>query len=243
MHKLEACGADEIARASAAFNAMQDRIGEYMTERIQILASISHDLQTPLTRMRLRTDLMDASALRDSLQRDLSNMSLLVREGIAYASSVHAATESAVLADTDALMESLVGEYEDSGQDVVLIGRVDHPVVIRPRALRRVIGNLVDNALKCSGGAEILVKQDPGGTISFSVLDRGPGIPPDELSAVLQPFYRVEGSRGRETGGAGLGLAIAQQLTKILGGVLTLQNRAGGGLEASLQVPARQPVP
>ena len=239
INKLETQGADEVARASAAFNAMQERIAQYMAERVQILASISHDLQTPITRMRLRTDLMEDGALRDSLQRDLAHMSTLVSEGVTYARSIHAASENAVRADADSLMDSLVGDYEDAGKQVTLSGRIGHSVVTRPHALRRVIGNLVDNALKFAGAAEIRVQHEPGENISFSVLDRGPGIPEAELSTVLQPFYRVESSRGAETSGAGLGLAIAQQLTKSLGGVLTLQNRADGGLEARIQIPAR----
>jgi signal transduction histidine kinase len=239
INKLETQGADEVARASAAFNAMQERIALYMAERVQILASISHDLQTPITRMRLRTDLMEDGALRDSLQRDLAHMSTLVSEGVTYARSIHAASENAVRVDADSLMDSLVGDYEDAGKQVTLSGRIGHSVVTRPHALRRVIGNLVDNALKFAGAAEIRVQHEPGENVSFSVLDRGPGIPEAELSAVLQPFYRVESSRGAETSGAGLGLAIAQQLTKSLGGVLTLENRAGGGLEARIQIPAR----
>ncbi|HEY0686731.1 MAG TPA: ATP-binding protein [Steroidobacter sp.] len=239
MTRLEAKGTDEIARASSAFNAMQDRMAAHMAERVQILASISHDLQTPITRMRLRTDLMDDDALRDSLQRDLTTMSRLVSEGIAYARSVHAATEAPVLADVNALMDSLVGDYEDAKQNVRLNGRLLHPIILRPQALRRVIGNLVDNALKFSGAAEIVVREE-GEEVTFSVLDRGPGIPEHELTTVLQPFYRVEASRGEETGGAGLGLAIAQQLSKSLGGALRLRNREGGGLEASVRIPGRR---
>jgi signal transduction histidine kinase len=109
-------------------------------------------------------------------------------------------------------------------------------VSTRPHALRRLIGNLLDNAVKYAGAGEIETTHDAEG-ISISVLDRGPGIPEDRLDAVLQPFYRLEGSRSRETGGAGLGLAIAQQLALSLGATLELRNREGGGLQATLLLP------
>ena len=122
------------------------------------------------------------------------------------------------------------------GKPVSLSGKVDEPVLTRSHALRRVIGNLLDNAIKYAGAGEIQIHK-AGGSIVIGVLDRGPGIPDNELEAALRPFYRLERSRNRETGGAGLGLAIAQQLALAVGATLTLRNREGGGLEARVALP------
>ncbi|MBI3897882.1 MAG: HAMP domain-containing histidine kinase [Gammaproteobacteria bacterium] len=227
----------EVARAAAAFNAMQRRITDHLAERLQILAAVSHDLQTPITRMRLRADLSDNTALRDKLHSDLNVMQALVEEGLAYARSAHAVTEASCRIDLNALLDSLVCDYADAGRSVHLSGRCNGPLVTRPHTLRRIIGNLVDNALKFAKAAEITIGTESSGRIVIAILDRGPGIPAAELKAVLRPFYRLESSRSRETGGTGLGLAVAQQLTLALGGSLDLSNRDGGGLEARLSLP------
>jgi signal transduction histidine kinase len=232
-------GPQEVARAATAFNAMQERIAKYMTERMQILASVSHDLQTPITRMRLRTELMDADPVqRDIILRDLQQMEEMVREGVTYARAAHGASEQPRNLDLDAFLDSLVLDYQDLGKPVTLQGALGAPLATRPLALRRVLGNLVDNALKYGGTAEVQVAPAAYGGAEIRVLDRGPGIPPELLETVFQPFYRVEGSRNRETGGTGLGLAIARQLAQALGATLSLQNREGGGLEARLTLAA-----
>ena len=232
--RLQEGGPVEVAKAVSAFNAMQDRIGQHLKERLQILAAISHDLQTPITRMKLRIEAMDGSPEREKLIDDLDEMQHLVRDGVAYARSAHGAAEPPVKVDLDAFLDSLVYDYQDSGKQVGLSGRVGVPVTARPRALRRVIGNLVDNAIKYAGAAEMEASTGNDGKVSISVLDRGPGIPTQELETVMQPFYRLEASRNRDTGGAGLGLAIAQQLALSMGGALTLRNREGGGLQVTL---------
>jgi signal transduction histidine kinase len=230
-------GPREVAQAARALNALQQRVTSFLAERMQILAAVSHDLQTPITRMRLRTDLLDDTALRDKLQGDLNAMQALVHEGIAYARSAHSANEAAVRIDLHALLDSLVCDYTDAGRPVRLVDTLHLTVITRPQALRRIVGNLVDNALKFAGEAEMAVQLESSGSVSICVRDRGPGIPGDELEAVLKPFYRLESSRSRETGGAGLGLAIAHQLAGALGGQLELANRSGGGLEVCLHLP------
>ncbi|MGF6775434.1 sensor histidine kinase [Paraburkholderia sp. GAS334] len=232
--RLAESGPTEVAHAAKAFNAMQDRISTYMTERIQILAAISHDLQTPITRMRLRADLMDDNALQPKFQQDLREMEALVREGVTYARTLHGAVEAPLRIDPDALLESLVSDYTDAGQAVTLQGKIGTPLLARPQALHRVLGNLVDNALKFSGASEIVVDTSQTGHVTIAVLDRGPGIPAEEIDAVFQPFYRVEASRNRDSGGTGLGLAIARQLALAMNATLSLHNRVGGGLEARL---------
>lgn len=226
-------GPSEVAHAARAFNAMQQRIAGYMAERVEILAAISHDLQTPITRMRLRTDLMDNEHDREKFRQDLDAMNSLVREGVTYARTLHGATEPPLRIDADALLESMVADYEDVGQQVRLEGKAGAPIVSRPNALRRILMNLIDNALKFGTDVRVQVHAE-GGKLVVAVLDNGPGIPPDELEAVLKPFYRVESSRNRSTGGTGLGLAIAHQLAMAMGAELTLNNRAEGGLEARL---------
>ena len=236
---LPEAGPAEVARAAAAFNAMQRRIADQMAERVRILAAVSHDLQTPITRMRLRAEMLDNAELRDKLQADLAAMQALVQEGIAYARSAHGEAEAPVRVDLDALLDSLACDWRDAGHALALIGRVGRPVVTRPQALRRIVTNLVDNALKFASEVEVAVDTDAAGNLDIAVRDRGPGIPPAEIDAVLQPFYRVEASRNRTTGGTGLGLAIASQLATALGGRLTLANRSGGGLEARLTLPVQ----
>ena len=236
---LDEKGPTEVAHAAMAFNAMQARIAAYLKERMQLLAAISHDLQTPITRMKLRAELMDDCSEKDKLWNDLGEMEHLVREGVAYARSVHGATEESRRTDLDSFLDSLVFDYQDVGKDVQLSGKSDTVINTRPHALRRVLVNLTDNALKFAGAAELRVESKPGGNLSVKVMDRGPGIAEEELAHVMEPFYRVENSRNRSTGGTGLGLAIAQQLALALGGSLTLSNREGGGLCAELKLPAK----
>ena len=236
---LDEKGPTEVAHAAMAFNAMQARIAAYLKERMQLLAAISHDLQTPITRMKLRAELMDDCNEKDKLWNDLGEMEHLVREGVAYARSVHGATEESRRTDLDSFLDSLVFDYQDMGKDVQLSGKSDTVIDTRPHALRRVLVNLTDNALKFAGAAELQVESKPGGSLSVKVMDRGPGIAEEELAHVMEPFYRVENSRNRSTGGTGLGLAIAQQLALALGGSLTLSNREGGGLCAELKLPSR----
>jgi len=233
---LDEKGPTEVVHAAKAFNTLQARIAAYLKERMQLLAAISHDLQTPITRMKLRAEFMDDGIEKDKLWSDLSEMEHLVREGVAYARSIHGATEASCRISLDAFLDSLVFDYQDTGKDVELSGKNAAVIDTRPHALRRVLVNLVDNALKFGGAAQIEVHVVDHGQLAIRVLDRGPGINEQELAEVLKPFYRVESSRNRETGGTGLGLAIAQQLAIAMGGSLTLSNRDGGGLCAELRL-------
>ncbi|MHC8407125.1 ATP-binding protein [Pseudomonas sp. TMB3-21] len=236
---LDEKGPTEVAHAARAFNAMQARIAAYLKERMQLLAAISHDLQTPITRMKLRAEFMDDSSEKDKLCNDLGEMEHLVREGVAYARSIHGSTEESRRTDLDSFLDSLVFDYQDVGKDVQLDGKSGAVIDTRPHALRRVLVNLTDNALKFAGAAELQVASKHDGSLSVKVLDRGPGIAEAQLAHVMEPFYRVENSRNRSTGGTGLGLAIAQQLALAIGGSLALSNREGGGLCAELTLPAQ----
>ncbi|WP_266182894.1 sensor histidine kinase [Dyella humicola] len=230
-------GPTEVAQAAAAFNAMQERIRRHLKERLHILASISHDLQTPITRMRLRAEALEDCVTKQKILDDLRAMEQLVREGVAYARSAHGGAEAPVRMDVGAFLESLVFDYQDVGRPVSLVASVSGSTMIRRQALRRVLGNLIDNAIKYGGVAEVAAWRNGQGALCMAVSDRGPGIADEELEQVLQPFYRLEASRNRDTGGVGLGLAIAAQLTSSMGGSLTLGNREGGGLTATIILP------
>jgi Signal transduction histidine kinase len=227
-------GPREVQQAAKAFNAMQGRIQDHLKERAQILAAISHDLQTPITRMKLRVEMADDDLLRDKLTQDLDNMTLLVREGIAWARTSGRLEEAEQRIELRSFLDSLACDYTDVGKAVTFASQVPTlALTTRPQALRRVISNLLDNALKYGGNADMQLNAPA----EIVINDNGPGIPQDELEAVLQPFYRVESSRNRATGGTGLGLAIAAQLLAQAGGNLALHNRAEGGLQVVVTLP------
>ncbi|MCY1221259.1 Sensor protein RstB [compost metagenome] len=202
---------------------------------MQILAAISHDLQTPITRMRLRAEMADDSEDKRKLVHDLAEIETLVKEGLAYARAMHDDGEQASRIDIGSFVESLVYDYQDTGKAVTILQNIGGAIMTRPHALRRILTNLTDNAIKFGGAAELSVRRD-GAAVVIGVLDRGPGIPAGKLESVMQPFVRLEESRNRETGGTGLGLAIAHQLALAIGASLTLRNREGGGLEAQLRL-------
>ena len=230
-------GPSEVAHAARAFNAMRDRIAHYLEERVQILAAISHDLQTPITRMRLRADMTDDSPEKDKLVSDLREIERLVQDGIAYARSSHGNGEKNARIDLASFIDSIAYDYQDTGKAVSVTGIVQGTAVTKPHALRRILTNFIDNALKFAGAAEIGVERSGTGKIVITVTDHGPGIPDDKLDAAMQPFYRIETSRNRNTGGTGLGLAIAQQLAVSIGGSVRIYNRDGGGLAAEISLP------
>jgi len=235
-------GPTEVAKAARALNALQSRVSAHVTERMQILAAISHDLQTPITRMRLRLESLDESPAQVRLLDDVDQISHLIREGVNYARSANIALGPSVRLDLPSFLDSVVGDYQDTGKNVQRTEGDPASLQTHPQVLRRIVQNLIDNALAYGGNAEATLRVDPDGRVCIDVCDRGPGIPEDQLEAVLQPFHRLESSRGRSSGGTGLGLAIAQQLTQSLGGTLRLSNREGGGLCATIMLAADPPV-
>jgi signal transduction histidine kinase len=236
---LELAGASEIRQASAAFNAMQARIRQYIFQRTQMLAAITHDLQTPLTRMRLRLEKVGDRELQDRLIGDLSAMQAMVREGLDLARSMDT-TETMQMLDLDSLLDSVCADAVDAHQHVELSGRANMALLGRPMDLRRCLVNLIDNAVKY--GREASVKVDRmGGAARIRIHDKGPGIADAELARVFEPFYRVEGSRSRESGGTGLGLTIARNIAEQHGGSIALSNHPEGGLEATLILPEYYP--
>ncbi len=228
-------GPTEVAQAASAFNQMQQRIREHVAERTRILAAISHDLQTPVTRLRLRAELVDDEALRGRIQSDLDAMQALVKEGLDYARSLDERAPMQPI-DLDDLLAALRDDAADMGWTVSMSGHASAPVRGRPVALRRALWNLIENGLKFGGRVELRLEETPGEVV-VRIRDHGPGLPENELEKVFEPFYRTEASRNRETGGTGLGLAITRNLLRGQGGKVSLHNHPEGGLEAVVRLP------
>jgi signal transduction histidine kinase len=228
-------GPAEVREAAQAFNAMQQRIRGGIEERERFLAAVSHDLKTPVTRLRLRSELLEDPGLRERFVRDLDEMQDMLGSALDFLQG-KASNEAVKPLDLTALVESMVDDYADLGQAVSLHAPEALRISGRPQALRRAIGNLVENALKYGGQAAIEISQADG-SLRIAVDDEGPGLPDTELEKVFEPFYRIESSRSRDTGGVGLGLAIVRQVARGHGGDVVLENRTGGGLRAVLWLP------
>jgi signal transduction histidine kinase len=225
----------EVIRAARAFNTMQERLVRHMRERAATLAAMSHDLKTPVNRLRLRAELLDDSEVKKKISQDLQEVESMVHSTLEFMRGGESA-EKAQPIDVTALLESLAADAQDTGGTVAIEGAASRPYVGRPQALKRCLGNLLDNALKYGSTATILVEDTPE-RLTVRVRDRGPGIPEHDLERVFEPFYRLEGSRSRGTGGTGLGLSIARNIAQMHRGTLTLHNLIDGGLEAVLTLP------
>lgn len=234
---MDTRGPVEVAQAAAAFNQMQQRIGEHVRDRTRILAAISHDLQTPITRLRLRAEMIDDETLRTKIQADLDAMQSLIKEGLTYARSMEA-DRSRQTIDLNGLLEALRDDAVDMGWSVALAGTLRTPFEGQISALRRALWNLIENGVKFGQQVDIRVSETSDGQ-TILIRDHGPGLPPEELEKVFEPFYRTEASRNRETGGTGLGLAIARNLLRTQGATVTLSNPAEGGLLATVKLPRR----
>jgi signal transduction histidine kinase len=196
---------------------------------------MSHDLKTPLTRLRLRTEEIEDSELAAKFTQDVDEMESMVTQTLDFMRDA-TTTEPAQPLNVMALLESLQHDYHDAGQGFEIRGGVARPVSGRPRALRRCLSNLLDNAIRYGRQPSIEV-EERARELAIRVLDEGPGMPEAELERAFEPFVRGESSRSRETGGTGLGLGIARNIARAHGGDVTLANRPGGGLEATLTLP------
>ena len=232
---LPASGPTEVRRAAKAFNTMQSRLVRFIAERTRVFAAMSHDLKTPLTRLRLRTELLDDAELRAKFAKDVEEMESMIAQTLDFMRDA-TSSEPAQPVDVMALLESVQTDYQDAGHSFEIRGSVARPISGRPRALRRCLTNLLYNALRYGRRASIEVEERPAG-LALRVLDEGPGMPEAELERAFEPFFRGEASRSRETGGTGLGLGIARNIARAHGGDVTLKNRGGGGLEATLTLP------
>jgi len=229
---LAETGPVEVMRAARAFNTMQARLARYIGERTRVLAAMSHDLKTPITRLRLRADLLDDPALRSKFSGDLAEMESMVGAALDFLRGLESA-EPVKPIDVAALLESLQADACEAGARVELAAGPIAPYAGRPQALKRCLSNLLENAVKYGGGAKITA-DDGLGQLVIRILDAGPGIPQEELERVFDPYYRLEPSRSRETGGTGLGLTIARSIARSHGGDVVLRNRPEGGVAAEL---------
>lgn len=233
-------GPTEVRQAAQAFNHMQQQLQRHMAQQTQVLAAVAHDLQTPLTRLRLKTEWVSDEALRQRMQADLSEMQDLVQDGLALARSWHAQPQRQPV-HLNQLLQTQLNEWEDLGWPVQLLG-ADSDCLVNTdvAALRRVLGNVVHNAIAYGHRATVtLACEDPEQPEHWCIVveDEGPGLPEADLQTVLQPFVRQESSRNRQTGGTGLGLSIALNLMTALGGGLVLSNRQVGGLRVKINAP------
>jgi signal transduction histidine kinase len=228
-------GTIETRQASRAFNTMQARLRSLIETRTRMLAAISHDLRTPLTLLRLRAENVENASEREKMLATIAEMDAMVATTLAFARD-EARTEPRRRTDLTALLASTVDDMADTGLPVAM--KPAEPLVCecQPAALKRALTNLLDNAVKYGKRAGAAIHSTPH-AIEITIDDDGPGIPEAELARVFQPFYRVEGSRSRETGGIGLGLAIALSIVQGHGGQLTLSNRREGGLRAAVTLP------
>jgi signal transduction histidine kinase len=234
---LPETGPAEVRRSTAAFNLMQERLRRFVDDRTRMLAAISHDLRTPITTLRLRAELLDDDEASTRILATLDEMQRMVEATLAFAHE-EASSESTRTVDLAALVESVVADLVDLGAEARFepAGRLTYRC--RPTALTRAVRNLVENALRYGHRARVRLGRDAAGVV-IEVDDDGPGIPDADLERVFAPFVRLEASRSPETGGIGLGLAIARTIARAHGGDVTLANRAGGGLSATLHLPAQ----
>ena len=233
-------GPGEVRRAATAFNRMQQRVSGFVRDRTQMLAAISHDLKTPITRLRLRAEFMDDDEQRTKMLADLDQMEAMIAETLAFARDDITA-EATRPFDLAVILRDLCEQAADAGEGGAFQGPDRLTYDGRPTALRRAFENLVGNAVKYGGGATVTLREENDDVI-VTVDDHGPGLADAELSEVFRPFYRVEGSRSRDTGGVGLGLAVVRSVCRAHGGDVTLANRSEGGLRATVTLPSVAPV-
>lgn len=232
--KLAERGARELRDAARAFNTMQDRLQRYLDSRSRVLAAMSHDLKTPLTRLRLQVEMLEDQAAQERIGRQLDEMEGMVHGALALFRGLDD-NEALIPVDINDLLATLRAEFAEMNAVVCIEGRALRPIPGKPQALRRCLTNLIANAIKFGSRADILVEDGPA--LTLRIRDEGPGIPVDELEKVFEPFYRVESSRSRDTGGTGLGLSIARDVMQAHGGTIQLCNRPVRGLEAILTLP------
>ena len=233
---LEETGPREARRAAATFNLMQQRIREQVQQRSRMLGAVSHDLRTPLSRLKLRLEQIDNDKLQGQMRQDLDDMISMLDSTLTY---LHEQRTSEALQryDLQALVESLCENAEDNGAMVEARGTCA-PLQTQPMALRSCLSNLLDNALRYAGATRIEITDGPTEVV-VRVIDHGPGISADKREAVFEPFFRLEGSRNRNSGGVGLGMTIAREAAHRLGGNLALEETPGGGLTAVVRLPRR----
>lgn len=228
-------GPEEVREAAAAFNEMQNKIRTLVTYRTQMLAAISHDLRSPITAIRLRTEFIEEGEERDRILAQLDEMEAMVSATLSFLRD-DGGREEAKVVDVSALLATICDDLSDAGHPVTFRGPTGTTMRCRPIGLKRAFANLIENALKYGGRACVTLRALPN-RLEISVDDEGPGISDTELEKVFNPFYRLEDSRNRETGGFGLGLTVARSIIRGHGGDVFLENRRAGGLQVTTNLP------
>jgi signal transduction histidine kinase len=228
-------GPADVRRAILAFNAMSARVSIMLDEKDRMLGAIGHDMRTPLASLRIRAENMEPEAERRKMIATIEEMDAMLEQTLALARAGRA-TEQVRAVDLHALADALVEECRTLGEPVEMAPGERHVAAVQPNLLRRALRNLIENGVRHAGGARVAVRAE-GDKIALDVTDDGPGIPEADLERVLEPFVRLEASRNRETGGSGLGLALARSAAQAHGGSLVLRNRAEGGLLARILLP------
>lgn len=228
-------GPADLRGTVRAFNRMQARLKRFVDDRTAMLAAVSHDLRTPITSLRLRAEFVEDEETRERMLDTLAEMQRMVEGTLAFAREEGASEETRVV-DLAALVESVADDLADLGSDVAFASQGRLPYACRPLALRRAVRNLIENAVRYGSRARVSVEEGREGP-RVVVDDDGPGIPPEMMGKVFEPFVRLEESRSHETGGIGLGLAIARSIARGHGGDIRLENRPEGGLRAILALP------
>jgi signal transduction histidine kinase len=232
---LSETGPDEVRHVSRAFNAMQARIRRLISDRTQVLAAVSHDLRTPITRLRLRAGFLADQEAQGAIDADLDEMEAMIDGTLAYLRG-DVDHEEPQPTDLSAILATLVDAASDAGRSAEFDGPRHAFISLRGLAIKRAFANLIDNALTYGGAARVALR-DAGEEVFVTVDDDGQGIPDAELERMFEPFQRLDASRNLRTGGVGLGLTITRQAVQREGGTVTLVNRPNGGLQAKVVIP------
>lgn len=228
----------EVRAAITAFNDMQERLKRLISDRRQMLAAVSHDLRTPITLLRLRTEFVENDSEREKMLATLTDMEEMVDSILRFVRD-DAAHEEVESVDLVALINAICDDISDLGEKADFNGPDKLVYPCRPIVFKRALTNLIENAVKFGGSASVRLR-DTGENVEISVEDEGPGMPEAQLEAVFDPFYRIEPSRSRDTGGVGLGLSVARSIIDAHGGRIVLANRPAGGLQVMVELPCNE---
>jgi signal transduction histidine kinase len=228
-------GPVDIRQTIRAFNRMYERLQRFVQDRTRMLAAISHDLRSPITSLRLQVELMKEQEAREKMLETLEDMQRMTEATLAFARD-EASTEVSRSVDLNALIDSLCQDLADMGMDVKFENAEKTPYTCRPTSLKRALRNVIENAVNYGGRAGVKLQQNDT-EFQIAIQDDGPGIPEQDFERVFQPFVRLEESRNKQTGGIGLGMAIARSIVRKHGGDMSLANTTGGGLTVTIHLP------